>query len=60
MDFVIHNFLNCEAHNGEAYGDSMQLINVTNVTNTLVHHVVPIEGVEIEKEHMLFAELQKN
>jgi hypothetical protein len=60
MDFVIHNFCNCEAHNGEAYEDSVQLINVTNITNTLVHHVVAIEGVEIEKEWMLFVELQKN
>jgi len=60
MDFDIHNFFNCEAHNGKAYRDSMQLINVTNVTNTLVHHVVAIEGVKIEKKQMLFVELQKN
>ncbi len=38
----------------------MQLINVTNITNTLVHHVVAFEGVEIEKEQVLFAKLQKN
>jgi hypothetical protein len=49
MDFAIHNLLNCEAHHGEVNGDSMQLINVTNITNALVHHVA-IEGVEIEME----------
>jgi hypothetical protein len=60
MDFVIHNLSNCEAHHGEVNGDSVQFINVTNITNTPVHHVVAIEGVRIEKEQVLFVELQKN
>jgi hypothetical protein len=38
----------------------MQLINVINITNTLVHHVVATKGVEIEKEQVLYVELQKN
>jgi hypothetical protein len=38
----------------------MQLINVTNITNAPVHHVVAIEGVNIEMEWVLFFELQKN
>jgi hypothetical protein len=57
MEFAIHNLFNYKAHHGEANGDSMQLINVTN---TPMHHVVVIERVAIEKEQVLFVELQKN
>jgi hypothetical protein len=35
-------------------------MHLINVTNTLMHHVVVIKHVEIEKELMLFVELQKN
>jgi hypothetical protein len=57
MDFAIHNLSNCEAHHGKANGDSRQL---TNVTNTPMHHVVVTKRVEIEEELVLFVELPKN
>jgi hypothetical protein len=60
MEFVIRIFFHCEAHHGKANGNSMLLTNVTNITNTLVHHVVATKGVKIEKEQMFYVELQKN
>jgi hypothetical protein len=57
MDFATRNIFDYEAHHGKANGNSMQLINVTN---TLMHHVVTTKGVEIEKERVLYVELQKN
>jgi hypothetical protein len=60
MDFATRNIFYCETHPGKANGNSMKLINVTNITNTLVHHVVATKGVKIEKEQVLYVELQKN
>jgi hypothetical protein len=56
MDFATRNIFDYETHHGKANGNSMQLINVTN---TLMHHVVTTTGVEIEKERTLYVELQK-
>jgi hypothetical protein len=44
MDFIIHKISNCEAHHGEVDGNLVQFNIVTNITHTLMHHVVVVEG----------------